>query len=278
MARIVLITHEYDRLSESRGPFRRADGRYLIFHILQHLRWRGHSWRHARGIDKQVNGDMAILHADATRTPPEYVEYAGRFPLCINIGATDIAKTRISNGLLTRDADWQGPAIVKTALNYRGIPEQRLNAAARALGRPEPFPGSPSVEGYPVYEHLSEVPSDAFDNPDLVVERFMPEKTHDGYALRHWLFMGEAESCVRVVARDRTVKGEGIFRRETIEIPPEIRARRKQFGIDYGKFDFVIHEGKPYLLDANKTPGRPPSAAIVPILAEGLAGIIKRPR
>ena len=84
--------------------------------------------------------------------------------------------------------------------------------------------------------------------------------------------------CVRVVARDRTVKGEGIFRRETIEIPPEIRARRKQLGIDYGKFDFVIHEGKPYLLDANKTPGRPPSAAIVPILAEGLAGIIKRPR
>ena len=30
---------------------------------------------------------------------------------------------------------------------------------------------------------------------------------------------------------------------------------REQMGFDYGKFDYVIHEGKPILLDANKTVG-----------------------
>jgi ABC-type uncharacterized transport system ATPase component len=36
---------------------------------------------------------------------------------------------------------------------------------------------------------------------------------------------------------------------------PEILQLRKQLGFDYGKFDYVIHEGKVVLLDANKTTG-----------------------
>ena len=31
--------------------------------------------------------------------------------------------------------------------------------------------------------------------------------------------------------------------------------RRRDLGFDYGKFDYVIHEGRAILLDANSTPG-----------------------
>jgi hypothetical protein len=30
--------------------------------------------------------------------------------------------------------------------------------------------------------------------------------------------------------------------------------RREALGFDYGKFDYVEHDGEPILLDANKTP------------------------
>ncbi|MEZ6002120.1 hypothetical protein [Hyphomonas sp.] len=38
------------------------------------------------------------------------------------------------------------------------------------------------------------------------------------------------------------------------DIPEELRVIREQMGFDYGKFDYVEHDGKAFLLDANKTP------------------------
>jgi len=38
------------------------------------------------------------------------------------------------------------------------------------------------------------------------------------------------------------------------DAPSEIEALRERMGFDYGKFDYVIHEGRVILLDANKTP------------------------
>src|SRR5213079_1238108 len=36
---------------------------------------------------------------------------------------------------------------------------------------------------------------------------------------------------------------------------PEIVEARKRLNFDYGKFDYVLHEGRPVLLDTNKTTG-----------------------
>ena len=39
------------------------------------------------------------------------------------------------------------------------------------------------------------------------------------------------------------------------EIPPsELEAFREANGFDFGKFDYVEHDGRPILLDINKTP------------------------
>ena len=40
-----------------------------------------------------------------------------------------------------------------------------------------------------------------------------------------------------------------MMQREPVPIPDEIRAARKRFGFEYGKFDFVLHRGVPVLLD-----------------------------
>lgn len=54
-----------------------------------------------------------------------------------------------------------------------------------------------------------------------------------------------------------------------------------RLGFDYGKFDFVMHEGRAVLLDANKTPGRARNlskivAAGTANLADGFEGLIHR--
>ena len=51
-------------------------------------------------------------------------------------------------------------------------------------------------------------------------------------------------------------------RSEFVEPHPEIVRLRKAMKFDYGKFDYVIHEGQVLLLDANKTVGAPNLPAI----------------
>jgi hypothetical protein len=38
------------------------------------------------------------------------------------------------------------------------------------------------------------------------------------------------------------------------EVPAELLQIRKAWQVDFGKFDYVLHDGKPVLLDINKTP------------------------
>jgi hypothetical protein len=42
---------------------------------------------------------------------------------------------------------------------------------------------------------------------------------------------------------------------EQIEPHPDVLAWREELQIDYGKLDFVVHDGQVVLLDVNKTTG-----------------------
>ncbi|TIP52098.1 MAG: hypothetical protein E5X68_38765, partial [Mesorhizobium sp.] len=64
--------------------------------------------------------DVAVLHLDVTVTPPDYVDYARRFPFCLNLGAADISKRRVSGAAIGWDEPWQGQVIVKSSLNHWG--------------------------------------------------------------------------------------------------------------------------------------------------------------
>ncbi|MDX8452765.1 hypothetical protein RFM98_08355 [Mesorhizobium sp. VK9D] len=281
MARIAVITHEFDGFERRRGPLLRLDSPYMLFDLLEELKRRGHSVRILAGTSAKPEADVAVLHVDATVTPPEYVEYARTYPFCLNIGAADISKRRVSGAVIDRDHGWQGPVIVKSSLNNLGTREQTLNRRSRRAGRPEPFPDAKLLDRYRIHSSLADVPAAVFDRKDLVVEKFVPEPEPDGFGARFWLFCGERERCTRHVSPQNLVKGEDTIRREPVPVPDELRALRRELGFDYGKFDFVMHEGRAVLLDANKTPGRVRNlsaflAAGNANLADGFEGLIRQ--
>ncbi|TPM39517.1 hypothetical protein [Mesorhizobium sp. B2-3-4] len=281
MARVVVITHEHDRFLGKRDLLLRRGSPYLLFDVLQDLKRRGHSVRIQQGLSTTFSADIAVLHVDATTTPADYLAYARGFPVCLNVGAADISKRRISGAVLGKDDPWQGPVIVKSNLNNQGIPETLLNRRSRRAGKPPPFPHLPILPPYEVHATLGDVPDDVFDSDDLVVEKFIPEREPDGFAVRFWVFCGESERCTRYISPNGLVKASETIRREPVPVPDELRERRRELGFDYGKFDFVMHEGRAILLDANKTPGRPQNlvkmfAAGASVLADGFDGLIRR--
>ncbi|TIN16988.1 MAG: hypothetical protein E5Y51_12015, partial [Mesorhizobium sp.] len=127
MARIAVITHEFDRFQSRRGLLWRRDSPYMLFDLLEELKRRGHSVQVLSGTSAKPAADIAVLHVDATVTSPDYVEYARAFRFCLNLGAADISKRRISGAVVGKDDGWKGQVIIKSSLNHRGTPEQQLN-------------------------------------------------------------------------------------------------------------------------------------------------------
>ena len=99
------------------------------------------------------------------------------------------------------------------------------------------------------------MPVGCFDREELVVERFVPERDGDLYCVRTYQFLGERETTVRIASRERVVSTRNHCRVEAVEVDPRIASLRREMGFDYGKFDYVLWQGEPVLLDANKTTG-----------------------
>lgn len=234
----------------------------VVFHLAEHWRAAGHKVSFLRGTRRYVPADLLFVHVNLSVVPEEYLELAARYPLAVNHRARDIRKSRISEHVVSKDDDWSGPVIVKTDLNYGGEPERKLvgsgtfrwaraasvlaRLAHRWRGRPEP---------YRIYENMSLVPAELWDDPDFVVERFLPE-TEDGcFQLRLYQFLGDRSMCRRITAVDPIIKSGSTVRTEQIEPHPIVETWRERLGLDYGKIDYVVHDGTPILLDANKTTG-----------------------
>jgi hypothetical protein len=56
-------------------------------------------------------------------------------------------------------------------------------------------------------------------------------------------------------SKAKIVKGSDEDHSEGVRIPAELYAIRQQLGMDYGKLDYVVRDGKVVLLDVNRTPG-----------------------
>jgi hypothetical protein len=256
-------------------------GYYILFDMIGHLRRRGHEIEVLRGLDRRSTGDVGVLHVDATHTPKEYVEYARTFPFCLNARVKDISKRTVSGALLAPGEAWAGPVIVKSNLNNGGRPERRANVRAAQAGRPLPYAEPDAPDQYEIYDTVDKVPPQLLERPATVIEKFLSEVEPNGHAVRIWTFCGDAERCTRYVSRYPLVKAEHMVRSEAVPVPDELRVLRERLGFDYGKFDFVVHEGKPVLLDANNTPGGAPnlSAALkagAVHLADGFDRLIRR--
>ena len=252
MVHIVIITHLYD-------DFQSRD--YLLRRLIGYWTDAGHRVLLATELGDWPEGDIAILHVDLSVIPAAYAEASKQYAVVVNGAARDIRKKLVSGHLVRPNDGWTGPVIVKTDLNCGGIPELRLGRILQRHGRQANVPLGEITcmeRPYPILRSATAVPEAVWNNPGLVVERFLPEQDARGFWMRAWVFFGDRERCIRYLGSHPIVKSGNILAREPVPVPEELHAERARLGFDYGKFDFVVRDGKAILLDANRTPWAPP--------------------
>ncbi len=251
---IAILLHEGEQ--PARTP------RYLLWGLRDVWQEKGLSVETFTGPDDAVlDADVLFAHVDLTALPDSYSEFLARHPQVVNGGAVDVSKQVVSENLVGIGEDWKGPVIVKTNRNAAGSPERRLlerNLLARARRRLSRIfsrnSALPPVV-YEVFPTLADVPKEVFGDEHLVVERFLPEVDEDGlYCLRTYFFLGDRGRTYLAKSPDPVVKSSNIVQREEIDPSDELLIERHRLGLDYGKLDFVIHDGSVVLIDANKTP------------------------
>ena len=212
------------------------------------------------GPARQTSGDIGILHVDRTRVPDEAVpENPSGIPL-LNGRVLDISKRVVSRNLVLPGDGYGGPVMIKTDANYFGAAEARNERRGRLRRRledtlPWRFTRTLPRASYPVLESPELVPSWVWTDEAYVVERFLPEIIDGHYILRMWIFFGREEYALLLHGREPVVKATTIVKKDELRtIPDSLRAERERLGFDFGKFDYVEHDGEVVLLDANKTP------------------------
>jgi len=230
-----------------------------------------------RDIGDLPAADAAFVHVDLTRVPPRFAERAAQYPVAINARVKDISKRHICTTLVRPDDDYRGPVIVKTNYNHRALPEQRMGLVQKDWSWILP------PDRYPVFDRKDDVPARVWQDPDLVVQRLHVERHGAFYVNHNWYFLGDRDIVTTFHRSDPVSKTDTEVRRLPIshDVPEALRRRRAELGFDYGKFDFVIEDGEPVLLDANSTPqdadiGAAGTRKIYEHLAGGLDSMIGR--
>lgn len=215
------------------------------------------------GKEYAKDADLCILHHDLTRLDPFELPAAPKGVPVLNGRVLDISKRRYSSLRVLPGDAWDGPVIVKSDLNAFGGPERSragrlplLQRGKRRLAKIDwRLARMLPKKTYPVLNSIKQVPTWVWGRDDLLVERFMPERVGKYYCQRGYLFFGEASYGYRIYSTHPTVKTGTMEKYDYLDkVPPEIEAVRREMGFDFGKFDYVEHDGRAILLDANKTP------------------------
>ena len=293
MLHVAILVHRHD-------AFNRRD--YWLSAIAECWREDGIRVSVINDLRDDIEADLAVLHVDLTRVPQEYLSRARRFAASINGEVSDISKRAISTHLLRRGDAYDGPVIVKTDLNNMGHQEFRLarkgllsfghgDAVGNCrywfkerlgrIGRWRRYGSAEAFRDYPVFDSMSEIPDAVWSDGDLVVERFLPERSNGRYCVRTWLFLGDQDRHGIFYSNDPIIKSHNIVGFERLsEIPEELRQMRHDLRFDFGKFDYTLVGGRPVLFDTNRTPtfGGFPRERYMPVarsLADGIHAIGK---
>lgn len=239
---------------------------YLLNHLA--IEWVRNGYRITlSGSENPPNADLGILHVDMTVVSQDFLDACSAYPIVLNGRFIDNSKRLISKHLLSPGCDYKGAVIIKTNANYGGLHELK---AKYPEGYPREFvamnPKHPATrwslvqhiptESYIVLESMEEVHQDIWTNPYLVVEKFTPEIDTDGlYCMRACLFFGGQEVGLLVKSRSRIIKGRDVIDRQFIPgiAPSEVQRFKKDHHMEFGRIDYVIHQGEVVILDANKT-------------------------
>jgi hypothetical protein len=268
--RIAVISHEIDDFENSG---------YLLNRLAAEWQRRGIEIAIVKGTRQPLPAaDLALLHTDITVVGEDYAKIIEHYPRVINGRVRDISKTAFSALLVRRDDGYRGPVIVKTRMNYGGLREMQQRYLQgdmnSTISIQRPWRRVEWLQEYPIFNSPAEVPHGVWQNPKLVVEKFLPERNGAGeYILRIWVFFGDREIYYQCVSNEPVVKSTNTLRRETLDpaqLPESLRDTRSRLGFDYGKFDFGINDGAAGLYDVNRTPGFPPNRSESPEVAANM--------
>lgn len=257
--RVAVITHAIDEFER---------GGYLLHRLLEHWQPNGVEIMVVKGADPTPpQADLAISHIDMTAVDDAYARVYDAYPLVINGRVRDIAKTRFSDQIVTREDNYRGAVIVKTDRNFGGMREMRERALAgdpsANMDVQRPWRRVEFLPAYPAFRSAGDVPLGVWRNPNLVVEKFLPERNEDGqYVLRVWVFFGDRGIYYQCISDEPIIKSHNTIRRISLDVaavPDALRRKREELGFDYGKFDFGMIDGEAVLYDVNRTPGSPGS-------------------
>lgn len=239
----------------------RGASHYLVVKISEFLTRMGIDVVPLHGTRHFEPADAIFVHVDLSVVPASIARFARRYPLQINASALDIRKSLFVDGLLDGRAPYPAPVIVKSNLNYGGVPEQSNRSlperAARRLQhllKVAPAPLISAKSDYRIFADLADVPREYF-NADTVVQKLCLEKDAGQNLLREYIFLGDQhfqniERSSSAIITD----GEHIGCLPFTPHPHLLNVRRR-LKLDYGKIDFVMIDGEPFVFDANKTLG-----------------------
>jgi hypothetical protein len=252
-----------------------------------------------RGARGPIDADLLLPQVDLSVVPQRCRCFQNSKSVVLNRNVLDIRKTSFSRNLVSLQDEYNGPVIVKTNANSGGKPEnlvlrrlpsheRRVFLAREFLRILTQFSQTGSLErlayaktlysdNYPIYPSKHQVPRGVFKNPYLVVEKFLPEKEGDFYHIRSYVFLGSEGLALRFKSESPVVKGLTVTALEFVPVDESMVAAREALGFDYGKFDYVVHNGDSVLLDINPTPflgtAYPPDVQqrVVAQLAKGIS-------
>ncbi|MEO1197057.1 MAG: hypothetical protein AAFX45_12900 [Pseudomonadota bacterium] len=217
------------------------------------------------GQNYAADADVAFMHHDVSVIDQSALPKAPADARVVNGRALDIRKRGYSQLKLSPHSDWDGPVLIKTDLNSFGGPERvaRQSRVADIMEWPRDQLARWNWKlarrlvppTYPLLDHVRDVPDWVWHRPDLLVERFMPERDGPHYCLRGWMFLGTRGYSWRLISHDPMVKTGTMVGHEFFDdIPPELERARAACNIDFGKIDYVVHDNLAIVLDINKTP------------------------
>lgn len=244
------------------APSFATNRRYILNRALELFHGAGLRYRLLERADRRNTAAAAFVHVDLTDVPPRHRPAAGAYALCLNGEATSISRLLYSRARLRQDSQYAGPVIVKSVLNYRGLPELnylittsrtfRLECRfLRLLGR---IPQAMRCPPYTLYESLDAVPDDVWKDPRRIVERFVPGQLATPVVKYRYDFFLDVVLHTRGIY-DSLLADPDTVREVTLvdTVPNEVRCVRANLRLDYGSVDYFVTDGEAVIVDVNKT-------------------------
>jgi len=271
MKKIAIIFHSND---EKRTHL------YAITYLANFWKQEGIEVNFIYGPEHFRYADIAILHIDLSIVPDNYLAFAKKYPYTLNRKVRDIRKSTFSKHILLLDNKYEGKVIIKSNLNYAGLPERIFTNQERNLTcsviqkriselkkkvlysrflRNDYEIQFNSPNDYIILDSPEFVPKQWYKREDIVIEQFLPEFDGEHYCVRNYFFLGDQSVCILRKSTHPIVNQSSTVSIETVQVHREIEALRRKLNFDYGKFDYVVHNNIPILLDVNKTTGAPAS-------------------